>query len=250
MRGIDLKKAFGGQLCQLRNSLSAIIDGKSQATAVDNACLAHRHQLLCRELSIRDSQCGGVVAALKPLAQMAQVCTKAMFPKNIRQIREFFSLGNQYAVKAHCFGVEQKMDGSFTDTQQSVFEILRVITHQSSNCLKLCARLFHNESREEIRFAREVIVQRPFRDASFTGDVGHRRTLVAMRQKDFPCALQNLLALTGLRGDRGGAGQLTWCLGSPLVFHKAPAFFRHHTAMRIMLTEQVGQRKNISVSGV
>ncbi len=253
MRGVNFQEAFSRKLCQARNRLGAIINRHGQAAAIDDARLAHSDQLLSGELSVGDYQRPRDMAALQPLAQILQSGTKAVLPEGIRQVWKFFCFRNQYAIQSHRFRVEQQVDCRFTHIQKRVLEVMGIIIHQGSECLKLCARLFNDESREQISFAGEVIIQRSFGNAGLSGDMRHRGAFVAMRQKDLLCSSQNLFAFAGgrvRRERRRNDGCLTWCLGTPLVSHKAPAFFRNQTAIRIMLTEQVGQCKNISVSGV
>lgn len=247
MRGINLKEALSRQLRQLRDGMRAIIDREGQAPSVDDTGLAHGNQLLSRKFGIRNGQAASVMTALQPLAQIVQRRTKAVPPKGIGQIGKFFSLGHEYAVQPHGFRVEKQVDRSLANIQQRMMEVTRIVIHQSCECLELGARLFDDKGRKKVSFAREVIVERTFGHAGFTGDMRHGRAFIAVCQKDFSRTVQNLFALS--RRQRGSLVFRGRC-ARPWGLHKALAPFRYQTAMRIMLTELVGQCKIISVSGV
>ncbi len=233
------------------DGLRAVIDRQHEPAAMNDAGLAQDHELFGRKIRIFDHELTGIAAATKPVGEIVQGSPKAIAPERISKVRELSRFADNDAVQVHGCGIEHHFDGSFRKTPQSRVNVLPLFAGNGLNGGKLGLAALFEKSGEQGRLAIEVIVKRALRDTGFPRNLGHGRAFVPARQKNLFRTLQDLLALGAQLTQRGTAfvGRAL-SVGVRRAGHEGTGSFYGFSTVSIMLTELVGHRKIISVSGV
>lgn len=248
---VNLQEAVGRKNRQLLDAGCVILDRQHEPTALYDTRLAHHHELLGREGWVVDNDDAFGGFAGKPCGQTVKRTGEAIAPECIGQIGKLRSFRHDDAVQAHGGGAEQDLDDSGRELDQACSEVEPVIIDRSKKHVQLGAALFFEERGEKGRLAIEVVVERSLGNAGCPRDLGHGRPFISRRQKDGASTSQNLVAL-GTNGARGGAVFVSGSTRKAIVLdaaHAGQGSFCHSSVILNMLTELVGHRKIISVSG-
>lgn len=236
---------------QSADSLGAVIDGQHEPATMNDAGLAQDHELFGREVRVFDHELTGIAAATKPVGEIVQGATKAMLPEGIGEVRKFARFAHDNTIQVHGRRVEHHFDGGFRKAPQNRVNVLSFLTGNGLYGRQLGLAALFEKGREQGRLSIEVIVQRSFRNAGFPRNLGHGRPFVSARQKHLFRTLQDLLALGAQLTQRSAAFvRRALGVGVRRAGHEGTGSFYGSSTVSIMLTELVGHRKIISVSGV
>lgn len=250
-RTVYLHERVSRHAGQSADGLGAVINGQHEPATMNNAGLTQDHELLGSKIRIFDLEFARITAAAKPVREVVQCSFKTITPEYIGKIGKFPCFAHNDAVQIHGRRVEHHFDGSFRKAPQNRVNVLSLFAGNGLNGRQLGLAALLEKSREQGRLAVEVIVKRALRNACFPRNLGHGRPFVSARQKHLFRTLQDLLALGAQLTQRGTAlVRRALGVGVRRAGHEGTGSFYGSSTVSIMLTELVGHRKIISVSGV
>ena len=251
MRAVDLHEGIGRNVGQSADGFRAVINGQHEPTAMHDTGLAQDHKLFGSEIRVFDLELARIPAATQPVGEVVQGAPKTVAPEGVSKVWEFSRFANDDAIQVHGRRVEHHFDGSFRQAAQTRMNVRPILSGNGLNSRQFGFAAFFEERGEERRLTIEMIVKRALRNTGFPRNLRHGRAFITACEKDLFRSLQNLLALGAHLAQRC-AGLVRHTLGavSRRAGHEWARSFSGKNTISNMLTELVGHRKIISVSGV